>query len=195
MGNPRGWWWSQIWKHVTRNKFFILFFTIILTNLSYAEVSFDTLKTKQTSYLDFFLLKFESKLLNRALILRKQAIPSRVQYSHVSSTVEYKKKENKIFINIYAVMDKTRYTKKKYREKISDCNQIRNLIFYRKHGYKFFTQKRDPKLSTDIMNSRKTRLTDLRECWETMKDDARVGGVPRMLRKSYASIAVKQLKT
>ena len=53
----------------------------------------------------------------------------------------------------------------------------------------------DGELSTDIMNSRKTRLTDLRECWETMKDDARVGGVPRMLRKSYASIAVKQLKT
>ena len=95
MGNPRGWWWSQIWKYVIRNKFFILFFTIILTNLSYAEVSFDTLKTKQTSYFDFFLLKFESKLLNRTLILRKQAIPSRVQYSHVSSTVEYKKKENK----------------------------------------------------------------------------------------------------
>jgi len=53
----------------------------------------------------------------------------------------------------------------------------------------------DGELSKEIMNSRKTRLTDLRECWETMKDDAKVGGVPRMLRKSYASIAVKQLKT
>ena len=45
------------------------------------------------------------------------------------------------------------------------------------------------------MNSRKTRLTDLRECWATMTDDARVGGVIRMLRKSYASISVKQLGT
>ena len=45
------------------------------------------------------------------------------------------------------------------------------------------------------MSSRKTRLTDLRECWETMTDDARVKGVPRMLRKSYASISVKQLGT
>ena len=48
-------------------------------------------------------------------------------------------------------MDKSRYSKKKYRQKLSDCNQIRNLIFYRKHGYKFFTQKRDPALSVEIM--------------------------------------------
>ena len=45
------------------------------------------------------------------------------------------------------------------------------------------------------MNSRRTRLTDLRECWATMLDDVGVKGVPRMFRKSYASIAVQQLKT
>ena len=48
-------------------------------------------------------------------------------------------------------MDKNRYSKKNYRQKLSDCNQIRNLIFYRKHGYKFFTQKRDPALSEEVM--------------------------------------------
>ena len=48
-------------------------------------------------------------------------------------------------------MDKNRYSKKKYKQKLSDCNQVRNLIFYRKNGYKFFTQKRDPALSVDIM--------------------------------------------
>ena len=53
----------------------------------------------------------------------------------------------------------------------------------------------DGELSTEVMNSKKTRLTDLRECWATMIDDARVKGVIRMLRKSYASIAVQQLKT
>ena len=53
----------------------------------------------------------------------------------------------------------------------------------------------DGELSTEIMNSRKTRLTDLRECWETMTDDVGITGVPRMLRKSYASIAVIRLKT
>ncbi len=133
-------------------NFFILFFTIILTNFSYGEVTFESLKTKEASYLDFFLLKFENNLLTRTQILRRQAIPTRVQYSHVSAKVQYKNKENKIFINMYAVMDKVRYLKKKYREKLSDCNQIRNLIFYRKHGYKFFTQKRDPSFSENTMN-------------------------------------------
>ena len=53
----------------------------------------------------------------------------------------------------------------------------------------------DGELSKEKMNSRKTRLTDLRECWVSMKDDAKVGGVPRMLRKSYASISVNKLGT
>ena len=48
-------------------------------------------------------------------------------------------------------MDKRRYSKKRYKQKLSDCNQVRNLIFYKKHGYKFFTQKRDPALSQGIM--------------------------------------------
>ena len=39
----------------------------------------------------------------------------------------------------------------KYKQKLSDCNQVRNLIFYQKQGYKFFTQKRDPSLSQETM--------------------------------------------
>ena len=50
-------------------------------------------------------------------------------------------------------MDKYRYSKKKYRQKLSDCNQVRNLILYKKTGYKFFTQKRDPYLSKDEMEN------------------------------------------
>ena len=48
-------------------------------------------------------------------------------------------------------MDKNRYSKKKYNQKISDCNQVRNLMFYKKTGYTLFKQKRDTNLSTDIM--------------------------------------------
>ena len=48
-------------------------------------------------------------------------------------------------------MDKNRYKKKRYVQKLSDCNQVRNLIFYKRTGYKFFTQKRDPSLSENIM--------------------------------------------
>ena len=141
---------------ICKKKIFIytflkLFLTFILINPTYAEVTFKDLKDKKVSYLDFFLLKFENRLATRAYVLGKQSIPTRVQYSRVGSQVDYDNKEDKIFIKIYAVMDKSRYSKKKYRQKLSDCNQIRNLIFYRKHGYKFFTQKRDPALSEEVM--------------------------------------------
>ena len=48
-------------------------------------------------------------------------------------------------------MDKVRYSKKKYKQKLSDCNQIRNLLFYKKYGYSVFRQKRDPNLSEEVM--------------------------------------------
>ena len=65
--------------------------------------------------------------------------------------IDFNKKKEEILIDIYAVMDKDRYTKKRYDQKLSDCNQVRNLVFYKKHGYKFFSQKRDPSLSQETM--------------------------------------------
>ena len=78
-------------------------------------------------------------------------LATRVQYSSIGIQVDLNNKKEEIFINMYAIMDKNRYSKKKYNQKLSDCNQVRNLIFYNKHGYKFFTQKRDPTLSREIM--------------------------------------------
>ena len=102
-------------------------------------------------FIDFFLLKFENTITKRAQILRKQMLAIRVQYSNIGIQVNFDEKTEEIFINIYAIMDKHRYSKKRYEQKLSDCNQVRNLIFYQKHGYKFFTQKRDPVLSKGIM--------------------------------------------
>ena len=133
------------------NKIFIFLFMVVLANTVYADITFKNLETKKVSYLDFFLLKFENRLFMNSKILSRQAIPLRVQYSNVGTKVDYDEKEGKIFIKIYAIMDKARYSKKKYKQKLSDCNQVRNLIFYSKHGYKFFTQKRDPLLSQNVM--------------------------------------------
>ena len=124
-----------------------LFLIFILTNFSYGGQTFKQLQNKKVSYLDFFLLKFENMLSKRAQVLRRQLLATRVQYSDVGTQVNLDNKKEEIFINIYAIMDKNRYSKKKYEQKLSDCNQVRNLIFYQKHGYKFFTQKKDPALS------------------------------------------------
>ena len=137
---------------ICSKKYFINFIIIFfLTTSINAEISFKNLEKKTVSYLDFFLLKYENQLSKRAHMLGTQMVPTRVQYSNIGIQVNYDKKNKEIFTKIYAVMDKNRYSKKKYNQKLSDCNQVRNLIFYKKHGYKFFTQKRDPSFSQDIM--------------------------------------------
>ena len=128
-----------------------LFLIFIFTSLSYGSQTFKQLENKKVPYLDFFLLKFENTINKRVQILKGQLFASRVQYSDIGIQVNFDKKKEEIFINIYAIMDKRRYSKKRYKQKLSDCNQVRNLIFYKKHGYKFFTQKRDPALSQGIM--------------------------------------------
>jgi len=128
-----------------------LFLIFIFTNFSYGSQTFNQLENRKVSYLDFFLLKFENIINKRAQNLRRQLFATRVQYSHIGIEVNLDSKKEEIFINIYAIMDKHRYSKKKYEQKLRDCNQVRNLIFYRKTGYKFFTQKRDSAFSQGIM--------------------------------------------
>ena len=117
----------------------------------YAEINFKSFETKKVSYLDFFLLKFENTITKRSQVLKRQLFATRVQYSNIGIQVDFDNKKEKITVNIYAIMDRNRYSKKNYKQKLSDCNQVRNLIFYQKHGYKFFTQKRDPALSQGVM--------------------------------------------
>ena len=44
-------------------------------------------------------------------------------------------------------MDKRRYSNKKYTPKISDCNILRNILLYGKHGYNVLFQKRNKYLT------------------------------------------------
>jgi len=130
---------------------FILIIILTSTNLAFAGSNFEKLEKKNVSFLDFFLLKLENRIIRNSQFLRRQMIATRVQYSSVGIQVDFDKKEESIFIDIYTVMDKRRYTKKKYIQKLSDCNQVRNIVFYKRHGYKFFSQKRDPNLSEEVM--------------------------------------------
>lgn len=135
---------------VFASSLFLLFFLI---NTSFADTNFQSLKDKKVSYLDFFLLKYESTLMRKSSILAAQMVPTRVQYSNIGVGVKYDNKKKQINTEFHAIMDKYRYSKRKYDPKKRDCNQVRNLIFYKKHGYKFFSQKRDPNLSVDIMEN------------------------------------------
>ena len=119
---------------------------------SFAETVFDDLKkSRKTSLLDFVLLKIEQRLIQRHGLMGSQPLALRVQYESVGSQVDYVKKDSKIVISIIGVMDKKRYSEKKYRPKISDCNVLRNMLLYGKYGYGLIFQKRNKYLTDDDM--------------------------------------------
>ena len=136
-------------------KYRKLIFTIILlllTQVSLADSIFDNLKNKKkTSYLDFILLKIEQRLIQRHSLLGAQPIAMRVQYQSVGSQVDFSEKDSKIIIGIIGLMDKRRYSEKKYTPKLSDCNILRNLLLYGKYGYNLIFQKRNIFLTNSHM--------------------------------------------
>ena len=126
---------------------------MIFSNNCVADVNFDILKKqKKASYLDFVLLKIENRLIQRHTLLGPQYFAVRIQYQNIGSEVIFDEEKSKVTISITGVMDKVRYSKKKYKPKISDCNILRNILLYGKHGYSTITQKRNKYLTNGQMN-------------------------------------------
>ena len=134
--------------------FFLSIVLIFFLISSYANSSKldEKFKEKKISYLEFILNNLENKVLLRSRsLVNAQMVVLRVQYQAVGSQVQFSDKDGRILINIKAVMDKIRYTRqKKYKPRLSDCNIVRNLIFFNQHGYGFF-QKRNKYLTTEDM--------------------------------------------
>ena len=125
---------------------------LLLTQTIIEASTFDDLKkNKKTSYFDFILLKIEQRLIQRHSLLGAQPMAMRVQYQSVGSQVGFSEQKSKIIISIVGVMDKRRYTKKKYTPKISDCNVLRNILLYGKYGYNIIFQKRNAFLTNADM--------------------------------------------
>ena len=137
----------------------ILVFIIFITFSSSVKSEINLLD-KKVSVVDFILLKYEiflTKNFNR--LYKGGGTPqSIILYQYIHSNVKYTE-EDGFFVNIYAYMDRKRYTKKqKYSPKISDCNAVRNKIFLNKTGYSLLTQKKNNFVSesalTDIISRR-----------------------------------------
>ena len=125
---------------------------LLLVKTSFAESTFKNLQEdKKTSYLDFILLKIENRLIQRHALLGAQVFALRVQYQNVGSQVDYIEKESKVVISIIGIMDKARYSSKKYKPKIADCNVLRNILLYGKYGYNVIFLKRNKYLTNEIM--------------------------------------------
>ena len=124
---------------------------LLFAQLSFANSTFEDLKKKKTSYLDFILLKIEQRLVQRHGLLGTQTFALRVQYQSIVSQVDFSENDSKIIISVTGIMNKKRYEKKKYKPKISDCNILRNILLYSKYGYNLIFQKRNKYLTNEDM--------------------------------------------
>ena len=143
----------EICKHVPLMKKIILTIIFLLFTQTILSASiFDDLKeNKKTSYLDFILLKIEQRLIQRHGLLGAQFMALRIQYESVGSQVDFLEEDSKIVISIIGVMSKKRYSQKKYKPKITDCNVLRNILLYGKYGYNLIFQKRNKFLTNADM--------------------------------------------
>lgn len=126
--------------------FLILFNLFLLTNNLIAD---NPLEKKIISAKSFIEIKFDlffTKNKNR-LIAYKQ-MPAMIVYQNIDIRSKFNDQEE-LIIKVKATMDKSRYKKKKYFPKNSDCNSLRNKWLTDLTGYSFFTHKRNYKVSED----------------------------------------------
>ena len=134
-------------KKLILTIFFFLFSQSVLFSSTFDELK----KSKKASYLDFILLKIEQRLIQRHGLLGAQPFALRIQYQSVGSQVDFIEDQSRIRISIVGVMDKKRYSQKKYTPKNSDCNVLRNILLYGKYGYSLIFQKRNQYLTNHDM--------------------------------------------
>ena len=148
-------------------KILRIFIVLIFFTISSSVKSEISLLNQKVSVVDMILLKYEIFLTkNFSRLYKGGGTPQTIiLYQYIDSTVKYTE-EKDFFVNIYAYMDRNRYTiKKKYNPKISDCNAVRNKIFLNKIGYNFLTQKKNNFVSesaiTNVISNRILSLSGL----------------------------------
>ena len=118
----------------------------LLTNNLIAD---NPLEKKIISAKSFIEMKFDlffTKNKNRLITFRQ--MPTMIVYQKIDVRSKFNDKDE-LIINVRATMDKSRYKKKKYFPKNSDCNSLRNKWLTGLTGYSFFTHKRNYKVSED----------------------------------------------
>ena len=121
-------------------KFKRILLVLFFVFFTKAEASKYSLEDNYISLKDFILLKYEMFIQQNLKNIFKAGGVMSVKYQKITYDVKIDKNDN-ILINIDAIMDKKRYTQKRYYPKLKDCNQVRNKIFTNKYGYSLFSQK------------------------------------------------------
>ena len=130
-------------------------FCLIIFLISFINVhaKTDSLDTKFIPLKDFIILKFDLFIQKNINNLVTGGGITAVSFQSINYDLKMDKKNN-ILISIDAVMNKKRYTQKKYYPKMRDCNQVRNKIFVNKYGHSPFKQNFNNLVNKDTLTNK-----------------------------------------
>ena len=117
--------------------FLLIFFLLDISNLKAQSQKFDN---KFVPLKDFLILKFDLYLKENSQNLFRGGGITHIAYEKLDYEISVNEKEH-FFVSINAIMDKKRYSSKRYYPKLRDCVQARNKLIEDKFGYSFIKQR------------------------------------------------------
>ncbi len=120
-------------------KFRVILLILILFKFNFLSSNETNLDKQFVSAKDFLILKFDLFFKNNSSNLFKGGGLTGIAYQNLNYKIKINE-EDIITIELDAIMNKDRYTSKKYYPKLKDCNQVRNKIVENRYGYSFFSQ-------------------------------------------------------
>ncbi len=128
----------------------ISFFTFLTFN-SFAQTS--SLNGKFVPLKDFLILKFDLFLKENIKNIFQGGGMTHIAYQKIKYDITINDKDE-ITILIDAIMNKKRYSTKRYYPKLKDCIQVRNKLITNKFGYSFLKQSFNNLVNTETLSSK-----------------------------------------
>ncbi len=151
-------------------KFFCLIFFIFFAKINYLKAQEINLDNKYIPLKDFIILKYDLFLKDNLSGVFEGGGMFGVLYQELKYDVKINE-ENLIQLSIHGIMDKKRYSNKKYYPKLSDCNVIRNKVFINKYGYSFLKQSLNYSVNEDNLTEViKDKILNISSLDESLKN-------------------------
>ena len=161
------------------NHILVIVFFSIFFNVNSNEIN---LEKKFPSLKDFLILKFDLYFKENISRVYKGGGFTSVAYQKIDYEIKINN-DDEIKILLNAVMDKKRYSSKKYYPKLKDCIQIRNKILLNKSGYSFIKQEFNNLVSNEnLSKSINEKVLNI----SSLNDDLRL----KILEKTVVKINV-----
>ncbi len=151
-----------------KNFFFVILF-IFFIKVDYSRSQIINLDNKYIPLKDFIVLKYDLFLKDNLSRVFEGGGMFGILYEEIKYDVKINQ-ENIIQLSIKGIMDKKRYSNKRYYPKLSDCNVIRNKVFVKKYGYSFVKQSLNFSVSQDnLFNVVKNKILNISSLNEDVK--------------------------